>query len=268
MALTLDFTDKVVLVTGSSSGIGEATVIMFAQLGAKVVVHGRNRQNVAQVAAKCRDVSPKHYQPLELVADVANEQEVDKMMDTIIGHYDNQLDVVVNNAGKGGGESNASLAEFDQFMTINLRSCYQICLRAYPLLTRSPTGGVIINNSSICSLKPFPHSLSYCVAKAGLDMLTRNLALLWGPQGIRVNAVNPGQIQTPIWENATGLTKEERDILWQAVCRKTPIGRQGFADDIAKAIVFLASNRDSGFTTGITMKIDGGFLDSADLIYN
>ncbi|CAG2183835.1 unnamed protein product, partial [Oppiella nova] len=97
-------------------------------------------------------------------------------------------------------------------MNTNLRSCYQICLRAYPLLEKSK--GVIVNNSSICSLKP-----------AGLDMLTRSLAVLWGPKGIRVNAVNPGQIQTPIWENATGLSKEERDVLWKAVCKKTPVGR-------------------------------------------
>ena len=79
--------------------------------------------------------------------------------------------------------------------------------------------------------------------------------------------VSPGQIQTPIWENATGLSKEERDVLWKAVCKKTPVGRQGFPEDIAKAIAFLAAS-DSGFTTGITMKIDGGFLDSPQLIYD
>jgi len=264
MAFNLDFTDKVVLVTGSSSGIGESTAILFSRLGAKVIVHGRSRSRVSDVALKCTQVSPKQYKPLEVISDVANEEEVDRMMDEVIAHF-HQLDVVVNNAGLGGGESNASLKEWDAFMNTNLRSCYQISLRAYPLLEKSK--GVIINNSSICSLKPFNHSVSYCVAKAGLDMLTRSLAVLWGPKGIRVNAVNPGQIQTPIWENATGLSKEERDVLWKAVCKKTPVGRQGFPEDIAKAIAFLAAS-DSGFTTGITMKIDGGFLDSPQLIYD
>ncbi|CAG2175835.1 unnamed protein product, partial [Oppiella nova] len=203
MAFNLDFTDKVVLVTGSSSGIGESTAILFSRLGAKVIVHGRSRSRVSDVALKCTQVSPKQYKPLEVISDVANEEEVDRMMDEVIAHF-HQLDVVVNNAGLGGGESNASLKEWDAFMNTNLRSCYQICLRAYPLLEKSK--GVIINNSR-------------------LDMLTRGLAVLWGPKGIRVNAVNPGQIQTPIWENATGLSKEERDVLWKAVCKKTPVGR-------------------------------------------
>ena len=93
---------------------------------------------------------------MEIIADMSKEEEVNRMMDEIIEHF-NQLDVIVNNAGLGGNESNASLEEFDAFMTINLRSCYQICLRARPLLEKSK--GAIVNVSSICAIKPVCHSI-------------------------------------------------------------------------------------------------------------
>jgi NAD(P)-dependent dehydrogenase (short-subunit alcohol dehydrogenase family) len=92
--------------------------------------------------------------PLEVIADVGKEEDVNKLMDAVIGHF-NQLDIVVNNAGRGGGSDHESLEEFDEFIEINLRSIYHICLRALPLLEKSK--GVIINNSSVCSLKPVRH---------------------------------------------------------------------------------------------------------------
>lgn len=181
MSLSKNFDNKVVLVTGSSSGIGAATAILFSELGAKVVVHGRNEKKVSEIAKKCKEVSPKNFEvnntiiisffsqvlnilnpkifynlkPLEVIADVGKEEDVNKLMDAVIGHY-NQLDIVVNNAGRGGGNDHETLEEFDEFIETNLRSIYHICLRALPLLEKSK--GVIINNSSLCSLKPVRHS--------------------------------------------------------------------------------------------------------------
>jgi NAD(P)-dependent dehydrogenase (short-subunit alcohol dehydrogenase family) len=178
MSLSKNFDNKVVLVTGSSSGIGAATAILFSELGAKVVVHGRNEKKISEIAKKCNAVSPKSFEvsnttiiisffsqvfnilnpkifynlkPLEVIADVGKEEDVNKLMDAVIEHY-NQLDIVVNNAGRGGGSDHESLEEFDEFIETDLRSIYHICLRALPLLEKSK--GVIINNSSVCSLKP------------------------------------------------------------------------------------------------------------------
>jgi len=192
---------------------------------------------------------------------VSKEQDVDRLMDTVVEHF-GQLDVLVNNAGKGGGRADESLQELDTFYCTNLRSVYQLCLRAKPLLQK--TKGAIVNISSINGLKPFPN-VSYCISKAGMDMLTRCLAMNWGPIGIRVNGLNPGQIDTPIWQESTDMTPEQINEMWKAVDLKYPIRRRGYPEDIAKSIVFLAS-KESSFITGVNIRIDGGFLDSPALI--
>jgi len=264
MSLPKNFENKVVLVTGSSSGIGEATALLFAKLGAKVVVNGRNPQTIANVSEKCQQISPKKLKPLQIVADVMKEEDNDRLIDETVAHF-GQLDVLVNNAGVGGGNDHETLEEFDKFMQTNLRSVYQLCWRAMPHLQK--TKGSIVNNSSICSLKPYPHSVSYCVAKAGLDMLTRWLGANWGPKGIRVNGVNPGQIDTNIWQGDTKMDPKEMEIMWKAVEQKYPLRRRGYPEDIAKAIVFLASD-DSSFITGVNIKIDGGFMDSGAIVWD
>jgi NAD(P)-dependent dehydrogenase (short-subunit alcohol dehydrogenase family) len=261
MSLNKNFDNKVVLVTGSNSGIGESTVILFSKLGAKCVVTGRNETKNFEVAKKCEEVSPHKYKALTVRADVGKEEDIDKLIDSVISHY-GRLDVLVNNAAKGGGKESETLEEFDEYIRVDLRSVYQLCIRSLPYLEK--TKGAIINISSITALKPYPN-VSYCVAKAGLDMMTRCLALNWGPKGIRVNGLNPGQIDTPIWNDA--LDKEQIEAMWKGVDAKYPLRRRGYPEDIAKAIVFLASE-DSSFITGVNIKIDGGHLDSASLIWD
>ncbi|CAG2115215.1 unnamed protein product, partial [Medioppia subpectinata] len=231
-------------VTGSNSGIGESTVLLFSELGAKVVVTGRDADKNQVVANKCQQISPNNYKPLTVVADLSKEHDGNKLMDAVIEHY-GQLDVLVNNAGKGGGRPDETLQELDQYYNINLRSVYQLCLKAKPLLEK--TKGSIVNISSINGLKPFPN-VSYCLSKAGLDMLTRCLAMNWGPIGIRVNGLNPGQVDTPIWHESTTMTSQQIHDMWKAVDMKYPVRRRGYPEDIAKAIAFLAS-KDSGFIT-------------------
>ncbi|XP_054160317.1 glucose 1-dehydrogenase-like [Oppia nitens] len=262
MSATTEFIDKVVLVTGSSSGIGQTTALVFAKLGAKVVVTGRDQSRVDEVADQCKLLSPQKYETLKYVGDLGEDQSVNELMDLIVKTY-NQLDVVVNNAGRGIDRTEPSLIKsFDDLHRVNLRSIYLICIKALPLLEVSK--GVIINNSSICGLKPFPELLAYCVSKAGLDMMTRCLAIDLGPKGIRVNSVCPGQIQTPIFARYLGLNEFELEAMWRAVTEKYPLKRPGNTDDVAKAIVFLASN-ESSFITGVQLKIDGGFMDSSPL---
>ncbi|XP_054159633.1 glucose 1-dehydrogenase 2-like [Oppia nitens] len=261
MDFNMNFKDKVILVTGSNSGIGESTVLLFSQLGAKVVVTGRDKHKNELVANKCQQISPNNYMPLKVMADMAKEEDINRLIDSVVQHF-GQIDVLVNNAAIGGGHPDETLEELDNYYNINLRSVYQLCTKAKPFL--EITKGSIVNISSINGLKPFPN-VSYCISKAGLDMLTRCLAINWGPIGIRVNGLNPGQIDTPIWEASTSLSRQQIDDMWKAVDANYPVRRRGYPEDIAKAIVFLAS-KESSFITGVNVRIDGGFLDSASLI--
>ncbi|CAG2178817.1 unnamed protein product, partial [Oppiella nova] len=128
MSSDLKFNGKVVLVTGSSSGIGETTALLFAKLGAKVVVTGRDATKVDEVALQCQQISPQNFKVLKFVGDLGEDHNVDRLMDLIVKTY-NQLDVVVNNAGRGIDRTETDpMKSFDDLHKVNLRSIYRICL--------------------------------------------------------------------------------------------------------------------------------------------
>ncbi|CAG2170127.1 unnamed protein product [Oppiella nova] len=258
MSKRIDLTGKVVLITGSSSGIGAQTAVEFARHGAQVVVTGREGYgDVSEVAKQCREVSPKHLQPLEVVADVGDVGDCRRLIGTTIDTF-TRIDVLVNNAAKGVQRHITDqdiMAHYDDCMDTNMRSVVLLTHLCAPHLAK--TNGVIVNISSAMSTIPTSGGSLYTMFKSAIDMLTKCVALELAPNGIRVNSVNPGGIHTAFVE-AMGFTKQQSDAVWDLAASETPIGRVGQPLDIANAVIYMASPETS-FVTGTTFYCDGGY---------
>ncbi|BCJ40586.1 short-chain dehydrogenase [Actinoplanes ianthinogenes] len=236
------FTDRVALVTGGGSGIGRNTARALAAEGATVVVAGRDKDALAETGG------------IPVVADVTVEADVVGLLDTIAGRF-GRLDVAVNNAGVfGGGMPLAELptAEWDRLVATNLTGVYLSMKHEIGLMRA--TGGTIVNvASNIGAHGRRPGLGAYAATKAAVSALTRNTALEYIRDGIRINAVSPGPADTAM-SLRPGETPEDRaDRLASAL----PIGRVGSLDEITGAILWLAS-AESGFTVGHDLVIDGG----------
>ena len=183
----MSFEGKVVIVTGSSSGIGAQAACDFAKLGAKVVLVGRNSENLEKVAADCGNSE----NVLVIQADVTNQEDAKKIVDETIKKF-LKLDVLVNNAGiiETGTIETTSIEQYDRVMDTNMRSVYYLTMLAVPHLIK--TEGSIVNVSSVNGIRSFPGVLAYNISKAAVDQFTRCVALELAPKKVRVNAVNPG----------------------------------------------------------------------------
>ncbi|XP_072344186.1 3-oxoacyl-[acyl-carrier-protein] reductase FabG isoform X3 [Scyliorhinus torazame] len=170
----LSLSGKVALVTGASSGIGAGTAILFAKLGAKLALNGRNVDNLSEVGKVCEDAG--QCQPLLLPGDLTDEATVKKVVEETINHY-GQLDVLVNSAGilLMGTIETTTMEDYDKIMNVNLRSIYHLTRLAVPHLIH--TKGCIVNVSSVNGQRSFPGVVVYCMSKAALDQFTRCLAL-------------------------------------------------------------------------------------------
>lgn len=230
----------------------------FAKLGANVVISGRDENKIRNVFEKCRAESP-NIEALTVMTDLTQETGCRTLITDTVAKF-GKIDVLVNNAGIGGmarlEESNV-LDTFDRVYATNVRPVVLLCHLALPYLTS--TKGCIVNVSSCAGLRPYVGGLSYCSSKSALDMIARVMALELGPQGVRVNNVNPAIVRTPIFE-AQGRSDEEIEEIYSTVDESYPLGRPGEPVDIAKAIAFLASD-DAAWVSGLTMWVDGGSLD-------
>ncbi|CAG9133158.1 hypothetical protein JYU34_015902 [Plutella xylostella] len=257
MLTEAEFIDKVVLVTGASSGIGAVTAVEFAKLQASLVITGRNEENLINVAKQCEQNSPKKLHPIIVVADMNVESDVENIMQVTIQHF-KRLDVLVNNAGvlESGGIENTSLAQYDRVMSTNVRAPYYLTMLATPHLVSSQ--GSIVNVSSVTGLRSFPNVLAYCISKSAMDQFTRCVALELGAKGVRVNSVNPGVIDTGIHKKGETGMQDEEYANFLANCRDThALQRPGDCREVAAVIVFLAS-RSASNITGATLPVDGG----------
>ncbi|CAH0702885.1 unnamed protein product [Spodoptera exigua] len=249
------FANKVVLITGASSGIGADTAVEFSKLDAKLVLTGRNKENLEKTLQNCEDVSPSKLRPVSVIADIVNEMDVEKLLKQTINHF-GQLDILINNAGiMGVGSIEAtSLDQYDRIMNTNVRGPYYLTMLATPHLVKSK--GNIVNVSSVAGIRSFSNVLAYCVSKAALDQFTRCVSLELASKGVRVNAVNPGVIDTGI--HLRGGVSEEDYAAYLEKCKEThAIGRTGTTKEVADAIIFLASEGASNIT-GVTLSVDGG----------
>ncbi|XP_050328848.1 uncharacterized oxidoreductase TM_0325-like [Bactrocera neohumeralis] len=243
---------KVVIVTGASSGIGAAAAKAFAQQGAKVVLTGRNEANLKSTEAACKAANSK-AELLLIIADVTTDAE--KIIKTTIDKF-GQLDVLVNNAGFGemGSILDIDVDQFDRVMNTNVRAVFLLTKYAAPHLVK--TQGNIVNVSSVAGLRSYAGFSVYCTSKAALDQFTRCIALDLAPENVRVNAVNPGVIVTE-FHKRLGLSEEEETKFLEHSKSTHALGRAGEPNEVADAIIFLASD-SSSFITGATLPIDGG----------
>ncbi|WP_205080613.1 SDR family NAD(P)-dependent oxidoreductase [Photorhabdus luminescens] len=238
------FEDKVVIVTGAGSGIGEATAKRFSQEGAIVVLAGRNTDKLKRV---CSELPSS--KALVVQTDVTDRESTKNMVDETVRHFGG-IDILVNNAGmyRAGDLLSLSLEEGDQVLAINLNGVINCSYFALPYLLKSK--GCIVNNASVSGLGADWEGLHYCVAKGAVVNLTRAMALDYGSRGIRVNSVCPSLVLTP-------MTERFNDEILHQFNDRIPLQRAATPAEVAAAITFLASE-DASFINGVNLPIDGG----------
>jgi len=245
--------DKVALITGGTSGIGEATVILFAKEGASVAITGRNEKRGHAVA---NQILQRGGKAIFIRTDVRKAAECRRAVDETLNSF-GKLDILFNNAGVFYPQTaiECSEEEWDLQIDINLKGTFLMSKFALPGMIQQG-GGVIINNSSGWGIVGGDKAVAYCASKGGVVLLTKAMAIDHGRQGIRVNCICPGDVDTPMLPEDARM----RGLKWEnylAGCANRPLGRIGTTDEIAKAVLFLASD-DSSFMTGAALVVDGG----------
>lgn len=250
----MNFAGKVVLITGASSGIGSAAAKQFAVLGANLALAGRNLDNLNEVASQCVPQSGAKP-PLVLTGELTNEADTENILNKTITHF-GRLDVLVNNAGilQAGSIEATNLQQYDLVMNTNVRSIYHLTTLAVPHLIK--TKGNVVNVSSVNGIRAFPGVLAYCMSKAAVDQFTRCAALDLAPKQVRVNSVNPGVTITNLHKRG-GMGQEQYEAFLKRSAETHALGRPGQPEEVAKAILYLASE-DASFVTGASIPVDGG----------
>ncbi|MEU0567450.1 SDR family NAD(P)-dependent oxidoreductase [Nonomuraea sp. NPDC005983] len=249
---------KVAIVTGGASGIGRATALLFARHGARVVVadiDGAGAEaTVQQIAATVEETSGPRA--VAVRADVADSEDCRRVVETAVSTFGG-LHVLFNNAGiiRRTTALDLDVEEWDRVMAVNVRSVFLMCKHAIPAMTE---GGAIVNTGSGWGLKGGGNAISYCASKAAVVNMTRALAIDHAKAGIRVNSVNPGDTDTPMLRDEARQLDEDW-AAFQADAADRPMGRSGSPDEIAQAVLFLASDAAS-YITGSALVVDGGGL--------
>jgi NAD(P)-dependent dehydrogenase (short-subunit alcohol dehydrogenase family) len=247
-----DFTGQVALVTGASSGMGLATAQAFAQAGAAIVLADINQDALRAATDNLTDAG---HQALAVTCDVSSEDDVAAMVDTTVATF-GRLDMAFNNAGIQAPPIDAAdepAETFDRVNAINLRGVWA-CMKHELRHMREQGSGAIVNCSSLGGLVGLPGRAAYHASKHGVIGLTRSAALEYAPRGIRINAICPGTIETPM---VTDMIAKGELSVPEAVANQ-PIGRLGRADEIAAAVLWLSSPGAS-FVVGVALPVDGGY---------
>ncbi|CAG9567893.1 unnamed protein product [Danaus chrysippus] len=251
----MDFTNKVVVITGASSGIGAATAIHFSKLSAQLVLVGRKENNLKRISLYCEKA--KAVKPLPIVADLTEDSDVERIVKETIDQF-GKIDVLINNAGviSMGGLKDSNMEMYDRVMSTNIRAVYYLTKLFTPYLIESK--GCIVNVSSILGSKVTTNALAYNMSKAALDHFTKCVALELGPDGVRVNSVNPGFVKTNLLKDV-GLSEDQLEMLVKNIVCRNPLKRQVEGDEVASVIAFLASDKAKSMT-GTFLNIDCGSL--------
>ncbi len=236
-----DLTGKVAIVTGSTRGIGKGIAQAFSQAGASVIVSSESAEDTERVA----NAIGAHGIP----CDVTDEAALEALVEGAVSRFGG-LDILVCNAGITGKSGSSALEDFDRVMAINLRS--QVALTSIALPYISARKGVVILIASISSIRGNGAINAYAYAKAGVAQLARNLAVQWGPKGVRANAISPGLIRTELSQGLMDMPE-----FMARRMQMTPLRRMGEVEEVAGAALFLAS-RAGGFVNGHNLVVDGG----------
>jgi NAD(P)-dependent dehydrogenase (short-subunit alcohol dehydrogenase family) len=247
----ITFRDKVIFITGGTDGIGLALAAAFAKSGAHLAVCARNEQRAQETAST---LGASGARAIGLRCDVRNRMDVERSVDRIRAQF-GRIDILINNAGVAGAAESESLAEdeWDRIVDTNLKGVF-LCSQAVGRHMLEQRAGAIVNVASVAGLSAFPKRAAYGASKAGVVMLTKVLAVEWADRGVRVNAIAPGVIRTPL--NEEMIAKGNLDLA--AINRRTPMGRRGETDDMVGAVTFLASDA-AAYVTGAVLTVDGGW---------
>jgi NAD(P)-dependent dehydrogenase (short-subunit alcohol dehydrogenase family) len=247
-----EFADRVVLVTGATSGIGKACAVRFARAGARVGYVGRNQNALEETGKELQDIGAE---TLAIRADLVDLEEAGRAVSQTITRFGG-IDILVNAAGhiSSGTIETTAIQAWDDMLNINVRAVFNLMQQALPSLVERQ--GNIVNVSSVTGLRAFPGVLAYCVSKAALDQLTRCAALELAAKGVRVNAVNPGVVITEIHKRG-GMDEPTYAAFLEHSKQTHPLGRVGNPEEIAALVTYLASD-EASWITGATYSIDGG----------
>lgn len=252
--MEIRFDNKVVLVTGASTGIGAAIARAFGEAGARVVVHYNHSEDAARAVAE--DIQNSGGEARLVQADVTDPAQIERLVKSTIEHFE-RIDVLVNNAGAlVQREFIADMSDelYRQIMDLNMTSIFQVCRQVIPIMQRQG-GGNIINVTSIAARNGGGGgSVMYATSKGAVSTFTRGLAKELAADNIRVNALSPGVILTPFHERFTTPDRME------AMVKTVPMGRAGVPEECVGAVFFFASEVLSGYVTGQILEVNGGQL--------
>lgn len=249
--VAFDFTDRVVLVTGASRGIGRGIALGFAAAGASVAVTSRHPERLAAV---CREIEAAGGQALGLRFDAGDLATIGPLVEAILARF-GRVDVLVNNAGTSIRQPAADVTEpvWDHLVATNLKGVF-FCTQAIGRLMVRQRRGAIVTIGSVAQAFPRPELAVYAGTKAAVAQLTRALALEWAAHNVRVNCVAPGYVRTPLVEPLF----RGRPGFLDEILSRTPLRRVAEPEEIAASVMFLASDKAS-FITGQTLFVDGGW---------
>lgn len=250
MHSTQPLRDKVAIVTGAGSGIGEAAAAAFARAGARLVLVGRREAPLAAVATR---IVQAGGEALVVAADVSLPEDADMVMTRAMERY-GRIDILYNNAGilgAGGPTVDMDVDSFDEIIAINLKGPWLMTRAALRRMIDAGRPAAIVNTSSFLSTAATAGTSAYSASKAGLDAMIRAIALEVGGHGVRINNINPGVIDTP-------MLREHGDDIIPPLAARAALGRIGTPDDIADVAVWLCTD-EARFITGQSILVDGGF---------
>ncbi len=250
--LTYDFTGKTALITGAASGIGKATALAFAKAGANLVL-----ADIAQAAGQslAEEIMRNGGSALFVQADVANAEHVAHLTSAAVASF-GRIDYAFNNAGieeEHGRLAQSDEQMFDRMMAINVKGVW-LCMKHQLAVMHTQRSGVIVNTASVAGLVGAPKHAIYAATKHAVIGLTKSAAAEYGHYGVRVNAVCPAVIRTPMFERVV----EAKLVDAEAIARMHPVGRIGEVSEVAAAVLWLCSDAAS-FVTGHQLAVDGGF---------